>query len=257
MGDRAGADGADVRHLALRADASEAALLERFTSHPVLGGVQALSTAAFREVLLQRRFLSLAFPVVYDIAIDALDDDLTVRLVREILREEYPDPSGATPSHREDLVADLLVLGATREQVLAARPSAVTAGVVADTLALVLDAAAARDDVAVLTILRFWGEVLVSVEYGEFWRRMEAAFVDADARSRFYHPHHHHDGREPLSEASASSDTHSGRLGACLAELLPADGAVACFEDTERRVLELRLRFYDQFHEFEGPERAV
>ncbi len=25
-----------------------------------------------------------------------------------------------------------------------------------------------------MTIIRFWGEVLVSVEYGEFWRRMEA-----------------------------------------------------------------------------------
>jgi hypothetical protein len=255
MGDRAGADGADVRHLALRADASEAALLKRFTSHPVLSGVRRLSTGAFLDVLLQRRFLSLMFAVVYDIGIDGLDDDAAVRLVREILREEYPDPSGATPSHREDLVADLLVLGATRELVLASRPSAVTAGVVADTLALMLDAAAAGDDVAVLTILRFWGEVLVSVEYGEFWRRMEDAFVSAGARSRFYHPHHHHDGREPLSEASASSATHSGRLGACLAGLLPAAGAAACFETTERRVLELRLRFYDQFPAA-GPAQA-
>ena len=247
MGDGAGADGADVRHLALRADAFEAALLERFAAHQVLRDVERLSPGAFLEVLLQRRFLSLMFAAVYDIGIDGLDDETAVRLVREILREEYPDPSGVSPSHREDLVADLLALGATRTQVLASRPSDVTAGVVADTLTLMLDAAAASDDVAVLTILRFWGEVLVSVEYGEFWRRMEGVFSAAGVASRFYHPHHHHDGREPLSEASASSATHSGRLGACLSGLLPADGASACFEETERRVLDLRLRFYGQF----------
>jgi hypothetical protein len=87
----------------------------------------------------------------------------------------------------------------------------------------------------------------VSVEYGEFWRRMEGAFSAAGVGSRFYHPHHHHDGREPLADASPVSRTHSGRLGACLAGLLPAAGAAACFDETERRVLELRLRFYDQF----------
>ena len=60
---------------------------------------------------------------MYDVGIDGLDGSRPrSRLVREILREEYPDPSGATPSHREDLVADLLALGATREQVLAVAP---------------------------------------------------------------------------------------------------------------------------------------
>ncbi len=247
MGDGAGADGGDVRRLTVRADASEAALLERFTAHPVLRDVGQLSPDGFLEVLLQRRFLSLMFAVVYDIGIDGLHDPDAIALVREILREEYPDQTGMTPSHREDLVADLLVLGATRSRVLGSRPSDVTAGVVADTLTLMLDASAAPDDVAVLTILRFWGEVLVSVEYGVFWQRMEGVFAAAGTPSRFYHPHHHHDGREPLSEASATSATHSGRLGACLTGLLPAAGAAACFEETERQVLELRLRFYGQF----------
>lgn len=248
MGERAGADGTDVRPFALSADASESVLLERFTGHAILRDVEQLSAAEFLDVLLQRRFLSLMFAVVYDIGIDGLSDPAAIALVRDILREEYPDPSGATPSHREDLVTDLLVLGATRAQILASRPSAVTAGVVEETLAQMLGAAAAEDDVAVLTILRFWGEVLVSVEYGELWRRMERAFGDAATQSRFYHPHHQHDGREPVAHASATSRTHSGRLGACLARLLPTDGAAAeCFERTERRVLASRLRFYDQF----------
>jgi hypothetical protein len=90
--------------------------------------------------------------------------------------------------------------------------------------------------------------VLVSVEYGEFWRRMAGAFQATGATSRFYHPHHHHDGREPLAAATERSATHSGRLGACLARLLARDdAALAEFARVERAVLATRMRFYDQF----------
>ena len=247
MEDRDGGHGTKVREPALRADAFEADLLERFSAHDALAGVEGMSDDAFLEMLLQRRFLSLLFPVMYDLGIDALDDEGAVRLVREILREEYPDASGATPSHREDLVSDLLVLGASRGLILSSRPSAVTAGVIEETLEIMREASVEAGDAAVLTILRFWGEVLVSVEYGEFWRRMEERFAAAGVTSRFYHPHHHHDGREPLAAASESSRTHSGRLGSSLVRLLDGDGHLEAFERVESRVLDMRLRFYDQF----------
>lgn len=247
MGDGAGADGPAVGHLVLSADAAEAELLARFTAHKLFATIEQLDDAAFLEVLLQRRFLSLLFPVIYDVGIDGLSDEITIRLVREILREEYPDPTGATPSHREDLMSDLLTLGATRPQVLAVRPSAITTGVVAETLALMLDATADGGDVDVLTILRFWGEVLVSVEYGELWRRMRGSFEGIGVASRFYHPHHHHDGREPLALASQASSTHSGRLGACLARELGAAGATDEFARVEQQLLQSRMRLYDQF----------
>lgn len=110
-----------------------------------------------------------------------------------------------------------------------------------------LDAAAAPGDAAVLTILRFWGEVLVSVEYGEFWRRMEAELAAAGVTSRFYHPHHHHDGSEPLAAAAEDCATHSGRLGACLVRALAHEGGAAEeFARAERAVLAARMRFYDQ-----------
>jgi len=246
MADGAGRHRSEIRHRVLSADASEAELLAQFTAHRLFADVEQLERDAFLEVLLQRRFLSLLFPVVYDAGIDGLGDATAIRLAREILREEYPDPSGCTPSHREDLVSDLLALGATEAQILRSRPTAVTTSVIEETLALMLDAAAAGD-VAVLTILRFWGEVLVSVEYGEFWRRMEVQFQTAAVASRFYHPHHHHDGREPLVLASDASSTHSGRLGACLARLIEANGAAEQFARAERRVLAARMRFYDQF----------
>jgi hypothetical protein len=231
----------------VRADSIEDELLGRFTAHPVLSGIEQIGQDAFLEILLQRRFLSLMFPVMYDIGIDGLTDPTAIKVVREILREEYPDPSGETPSHREDLVADLAMLGATREQVLAARPTAVTQAVIEGSFALLAQAAQHDSDLELMTIIRFWGEVLVSVEYGEFWRRMETQFAAAGTVSRFYHPHHHHDGRDPLATAGDDSATHSGRLGACLVRLLAADGGEDRFAATEAGVLALRLEFYDQF----------
>jgi hypothetical protein len=236
-----------VRDRAVTPDSVEAQLLERFTAHPWLRELQSLPQAEFMRMLLQRRFLSLVFTAMYDIAIDALVDPTAVKLVREILREEYPDASGNTPSHREDLVHDLIALGATRAQILACRPTDVTASVVTETLTQMCDAAADLSDVKVLTILRLWGEILVAVEYGEYWKRMEAQFAGAGVQSQFYVGHLHHDGREPLATASDSSDTHSGRMGACLKRLLDDDAAVEQFHEVEEQVIALRLRFYDQF----------
>jgi hypothetical protein len=229
------------------ADAAEDELLVRFTAHRVFRGIEEVGQDGFLEILLQRRFLSLMFPVMYDMGIDGLTDPVAIKVVREILREEYPDPSGETPSHREDLVADLVTLGATRAQVLASRPTPVTQSVIERSFALIAAAGERDTDLELMTIIRFWGEVLVSVEYGEFWRRMEAQFAAAGAASRFYHPHHHHDGRDPLATASDDAQTHSGRLGACLVRLLDGDGGEERFADTEASVLALRLEFYDQF----------
>ena len=247
MGNGAGEHGTAVRPLSVRADRAEDELLGRFVAHPLLQRMERIAQDAFLEVLLQRRFLSLAFPVMYDIGIDGLADPAAVKVVREILREEYPDPSGETPSHREDLVADLVTLGATRAQVLACRPTPVTRSVIERSFALIAAAAELDSDLELMTIIRFWGEVLVSVEYGEYWRRMERRFAAAGAASRFYHPHHHHDGRDPLASSGDGAATHSARLGAILVRLLGEEGGEERFAATEARVLALRLEFYDQF----------
>lgn len=247
MADGDGEHGTAARHLSVRADSVEHELLARFTAHRVLAGIEDLPEGIFLDLLLQRRFLSLTFPVMYEIGIDGLSDGTAIKLVREILREEYPDPSGNTPSHREDLVHDLRALGATRPQILGCRPTAATTAVIERTFALIGSAAERMSDLELMTILRFWGEVLVSVEYGEYWRRMEALFAAARTTSRFYHPHHHHDGRDPLATATDASRTHSGRLGACLVRLLADEGGEQRFVAIEERILALRLEFYDQF----------
>lgn len=242
------------------ADRIERELLDRLTNHRVFQAIDSLPHEDLLAILLQRRFISLIFAPIYDIGIDSLSDPSAITLVRQILREEYPGQDGKTPSHREDLVHDLLLLGATKAQVHACEPSAVTTSVVADTWRLMAHAATTNSDLQVLTMLRFWGEVVVSVEYGEYWKRIDQYFDpadlaeprDPDRRSRFYYAHWSHDGSEPLAQSSPhdvdnSDATHSRRLGASLLRLLGAPGTTDAFVEVETNVLEMRLRFYDQF----------
>lgn len=225
-------------------------LIEQFKGHPVLAGITLLPDADFAAVLLQRRFLSLAFTPAYDLAIDLLEDVVGLRLARVILREEYPDAKGNTQSHREDMKDDLFQLGVSRTDLVETRPTAMTSDTITKTLDLIADAGRHGDsDLRLLTILRFWGEVLVSVEYGQLWRRMEPLLSQGgENRSRFYYPHHIHDAKaHSLAAASLLSATHSDRLGMRLSELLSRTDSAESFLATERAILRLKLDFYDQF----------
>ncbi|WP_282791978.1 hypothetical protein [Streptomyces sp. CC224B] len=233
-----------------RLDAFEDDLIERFGKHPVLANVTLLPDDVFAAVLLQRRFVSLAFTPCYDLAIDLLDDEVGVRIARVILREEYPDSHGHTRSHREDMTEDLFHLGISRRALVTSRPTDTTRRVILDSLELIADAGAEDDaDVRLLTLLRFWGEVLVSVEYGCLWERMGPLLTrDGENRSRFYYPHHSHDAKaHPLAKVSLLSTTHSDRLGRRLSELLAREPSTDSFKEVEERALRLKTDFYDQF----------
>lgn len=231
-------------------DTFENELIDAFKGHPVLRAAPALRAADFRAVLLQRRFLSLAFTPAYDLAIDLLGDREGRQIVRVILREEYPDPTGLTPSHREDMKEDLLALGVTPGELLETRPTAATTQAIVSTLTLM--AKSAREDhadIRLLTILRFWGEILVSAEYEALWPRMrESLAVGGENRSRFYYPHLVHDQKKhPFTAAAASAATHADLLGARLAGLIASDAAAKSFMAAEEASLALKTGFYDQF----------
>ncbi|WP_328620023.1 hypothetical protein [Streptomyces sp. NBC_00354] len=231
-------------------DRFEDALIERFKEHPVLANVTGLPDEDFAELLLQRRFVSLAFTPSYDLAIDLLRDEAGLRIARVILREEYPDGSGRTPSHREDMTQDMSRLGISRSALVASRPTAETRQAIEDTLELIADAGGhANADLRLLTVLRFWGEVLVSVEYGRLWERMAPLLTDEGRnRSRFYYPHHVHDAKtHSLATLSLLSGSHSDRLATRVTELLAQEESTDCFRELEERALQLKTRFYDQF----------
>lgn len=232
-------------------DRAEDELIDRFRTNPVLTGVGDLDDDAFLEILLQRRFVSLAFTPCYDLAIDLLADKEALQIARIILREEYPDGSGRTRSHREDMVEDLLRLGATREQITHSRPSRRTMRTITDTFRMIADAGTGEHpDAAILTVLRFWGEVLVAEEYHLLWPRMEDRMLtpDGDNLSRFYFPHLVHDAKDrPLSRPSRLAATHSDRLASRLRALLVGEEQRDLFLAAERRILAIREGFYRQF----------
>ncbi|MEU9234619.1 hypothetical protein [Streptomyces subrutilus] len=233
-------------------DRFENELIERYAQHPVLANIARLPEEDFAAVLLQRRFLSLAFTPAYDLAIDLLNDEEGLRIARVILREEYPDNRGNTRSHREDMTADMIRLGVSREALVHSRPTAATRLAIDATFDLIADAGTRADaDLRVLTILRFWGEILVSVEYGRLWERMEPRFdQDGENASRFYFPHHQHDAKaEPLVTAGLLATTHADRLATRVGAYLGSGGAAAAdsFREMEERSLRIKVDFYDQF----------
>lgn len=233
-------------------DRFEDELIEQYKQHPVLANIALLSDDDFAAILLQRRFLSLAFTPAYDLAIDLLRDEVGLRIARVILREEYPDSRGYTYSHREDMTADMFRLGVSRAALVHSRPTAATKQAIDDTFDLIADAGTHDDsDLRLLTILRFWGEVLVSVEYGRLWERMEPLLTEGgENRSRFYYPHHFHDAKkQSLATASLLATSHADRLATRLREFLvrEGEGAADCYKDVEQRSLQVKVSFYDQF----------
>lgn len=227
-------------------DVFEDELIARFRHHPVLRRADRLGDLEFHEVVLQRRFLSLAFTPAYDLAIDLLSDRQSLRIARAILREEYPDEDGRTPSHREEMTADILRLGVPRTALVRSRPSPATAATITGTLELIARAGAGdHPDTALVTILRFWGEVLVAVEYEELWRRIGPLLGD---RSTFYLPHKVHDAKvRPLAQASPLASTHSDQLGLRLWQALGSPEEQKVFRATEEAIVDLKAGFYDQF----------
>ncbi|MFD9789328.1 hypothetical protein ACFWXK_00085 [Streptomyces sp. NPDC059070] len=233
-----------------RLDAFEDELVERLGTHPVLRNIGLLPDDAFAEILLQRRFVSLAFTPCYDLAIDLLSDEVGLRIARVILREEYPDSHGHTRSHREDMTEDLRQLGISQRTIVTSKPSATTRKVILDSLETIAGAGGEADaDVRMLTLLRFWGEILVSVEYGRLWERMGPVLTrGGENRSRFYYPHYAHDAKaNPLARVSLLSTTHADRLGSRLSELLAREASFDGFREMEERSLKLKTDFYDQF----------
>lgn len=231
-------------------DKEEEKFIASFRSHELFQSIESIPLDKLLQILIQRRFLSFTLTTVYDIAIDALTDMRAIKIARQILREEYPDMNGNTPSHREELVHDLIFIGAKKTDILCARPTSATTCAIEETLLLVNNAAAELSDLKLLTILRFWGEVLVSTEYGEFWKRLSKQFfVDGKIRSRFYYPHYCHDSREPIKQSSLLSSTHSGRLGSRLQEMLDNEESRNSFLEVEKEILNIKTKFYNQFVE--------
>ncbi len=202
---------------------------------PTLKDAARLPDEEFQHLLLQRRFVSLAFSPFYDLVIDALDGGEARVVCREILREEYPDDGGNTPSHRELLVTDLVELGIDKHRLRVVRPTSSTARAILASFELV--AAASEEPhprVAVATTAACYAEALVAAEYEALRPRFERQMpID---KTVFYGPHISHDRghmRRLLEEARFA--------------MAAEPRCMATFDSVVERCLQVKLDFYQQF----------
>jgi hypothetical protein len=218
-----------------------------------------LDREVFFEILLQREWLSYFFTGVYDIILNRLSQHATSTraTIRQIIREEYPDlrwpPTGELPSHREDLVSDLLSMGMTEDRhrkswFTSETKTAADESIDAIHYCLNTD----FPDVSLIAYLRFWGEVLTAVEYKELWPRIRLLLGPRE--SKFYLPHIGHDEQQTLLakiEDNVDSTTHADELGKFLARLVDSaptkSRAVDCAEAACRKASDLKINFYRQF----------
>ena len=234
----------------------EVSLIEKFRSHPLFTQIDAIAWHDLLEILIQRRFLSLSIVNIYEFVIDALADQEIKRTVRGILNEEYPRNTKGIPllSHRELLFQDLLNLGATSEMVLATPETPATRMIRDESYKLMVSCLGEKyGQVGLIALLRFWAEVLVSVEYSCLWQRISERLSDGQsshkARSEFYYFHMIHDRRscDIGKESFLGGLTHAQELAIHLQGLIVSEDALLYCINLEENAYQLKCQFYDQF----------
>ena len=203
--------------------------------------VRKMSNAEFKRMLLQRKWTSYAFTPLYDFGIDGMQNEKAKIILRSIRNDEYP-PEG--PSHREDLVHDMKIMGMDIEEIINEQPSKHTEKTIkAQFDFLRMKEEKEIQDIKVVTFLRFALEILVSVEYSVFVRRLEDFGLNR-RNSKFYWPHFMHDMKQhPLgTKGSTHSDMLSEQLGDMLDTLKKAS---ACGKYVQKSY-DLRAEFFRQ-----------
>lgn len=230
----------------------ESSLINELRQHAVFRKINQISQKDFLEILIQRMFLSVAITPAYDLAtIVSYGQEEIVHVIRDILYEEYPRDARNRPlaSHREHLIHDLFALGATIDTIKSSKMSADTEA----TIRSLLNMAFSDNQLAVVSYIRFGGEVLVAEEYSALWTRMEDRLSkngeNGKTRSLFYWFHMAHDKKKRrLDENSIlDSNNHAERLADCLKNLIKTENDIQFCIKIQKAAQETKLKFYDQF----------
>ena len=225
-------------------DNFENSLIKKFSSHQVFKNIQQIKNQDFFKILLQKRFHSLKFTEIYDRAIDGLTDKEAINVCRWIVWEEYPHKQ---PSHREDLFADLIALGVDKKNILNSKPSKKTTSSIEKIFSMLkMSEEQELFEIKIMATLRFWGEILVSNEYGKFIPRMERLGLTKN-NSRFYWPHFEHDMKKTPLYAKENQMTHSDKMSAILQKIINTTKKADYCAQIEKKVLQIKIGFYNQF----------
>lgn len=228
-------------------------LVADFREHNFFKNLSLSNDDMFNACLIQRRYISHLFTPVYDLAIDHLDDEECKNIACKILGEEYPDNK---PSHRELLMIDMMKIGINREKILYTPPSEASKKLISNSLALLFkeDCNANHHQIRILTILRFWGEVLVAIEYQSFWEVLKTRGLSSEEgenKSVFYEPHIIHDskGKSFTDNNYYELFNHSDRLTFQLKKFLKSFDDFNFCKKLSSEILSMKNEFYNQFIE--------
>jgi hypothetical protein len=226
-------------------------LIKKFSQNAFFQTLPTNNWETIHHVLLQRRFVSHIFTPIYDLIIDGFTDTEAKKLVRILIREEYPDAHGNTASHREDLFHDLTQLGIASARIWSSRPSEKTQLFIQQCFEQVYTLCNEKDEIlrnlGLLLMVRFWGEILISSEYKALWLRLSERLEKK--KSLFYHQHYLHDQKKKaLFEPPSVQMSHADRTNQIIIHYLQKNKeAFAFFRTTERALFDLKISFYEQF----------
>ncbi len=232
-------------------DQYEDSLIDAFAKQPFFEQLPRMEWSVVHEVLLQRRFLSHCFTSIYDLVVDGLEQEEHKKIVRRLIRDEYPDKQGNTPSHRELLIHDLMLLGLDKATIMKAQPTPMTSQTMERSFQLVYriqqEANVTLRNLGLLLIVRFWGEILVATEYNCLWIKLSERM--SPSKSRFYYDHYTHDQKNlGLGQPPAFQQvSHADSTSRFILELVTGADSVAFFKKTEQEIQTIKTDFYTQF----------
>jgi hypothetical protein len=177
----------------------------------------------FYAILLQRYWLSLSFTPIYDMALNFLtvEANCAKPILREIIQEEYPQ---GMPSHREDVITDLVQMGVKHLEIKKTVPTKETMTAIREAFESIITFSHNENfsDIMLLAFLRYWSEVLTALEYELLWSRIDKLLNGK--KSVFYSAHIAHDKEsyelDTITRTHEEGFTHADKLGRGLAEVI-------------------------------------
>ncbi len=205
-----------------------------------------LSDNQFRELLLQRRLFALHFTPSYEQVLAGLEDEEAKIIIRDLIREEYP--SSKTPTHREDIVYDLMQTGLSKKHILTSKPTPNTNNAIKQLQELIAYQHNNYDIIGLIT-LRIVYEVSVAEEFQIYMQELEKRFGITPEKSRFYQPHFEHDLKRTALQGNGRSEgwiSHSDGFNEALARLVDTEEKLALAMNTIDKAMKIKLGFYEK-----------
>ena len=215
-------------------------LIEKLRNHPILSGLDKLTTQQFEHFLLQRRFFSLNFTPVVEHVLVGLENQEAKKILGWLIREEYPSDE---PSHREAIISDLVKIGISKNKILTTKPTNRTQQVIDQILKLV--EYQENFDLKGITTTRFIFEVCPGEEYELIVKELERRCGMKRADSVFYWPHFEHDKKAKVIGETAQS--HSDKFNIVFSQIIDSKENLYLAKGVLEEACKIKLDFYNQF----------